>query len=289
MKIVAILASFNEEYFIRASIENYIKQGVEVFLMDNESTDKTVDIAREYLGRGVIRIETIKRYGTFRLFEQLKRKEAITDEIEADWYIHADPDEIRLPPRSDQTLCQALEEVDRQGYNAVNFMEFTFVPTHENPDHEGQDFQKTMRWYYPYAPDYPNQVKAWKRQVRRVHVRAGIRAALRSGNVKMFYPHSVDLASTGGHRVQFEGLKLYPHDFKMRHYIILSLDHAVRKYVMKNFSPDEIKKGWHNWRRTAKKHSFKLPSQRDLKFYTNDDELDASNPYREHLIVHKES
>ena len=50
------------------------------------------------------------------------------------------------------TLAEALAEADREGYNAVNFQEFTFVPTRESPDHDHPEFEETMRWYYPLLP-----------------------------------------------------------------------------------------------------------------------------------------
>ncbi|MFC6777079.1 glycosyltransferase family 2 protein [Methylobacterium gregans] len=97
MRVVAILASHNEEVYVRACLDTYIAQGVEVYLIDNDSTDRTVEIARTYLGRGLIGIERFPRNGTYEWLPILRRKEEIADAIRADWYIHADMDEIRLP------------------------------------------------------------------------------------------------------------------------------------------------------------------------------------------------
>jgi len=284
MRIVAIIASYNEEKFIRACLENYSRQGVEVYLIDNESEDRTVEIASEYLGKNLIKIESIKRNGYFELGKQLRRKEELADELTADWFIHADPDEIRLPPSSDQTLAVMLEQVDREGYNAVNFMEFTFIPTYESPDHDHENFQQTMRWYYPFAPRYPNRVNAWKKVKTGFSIRKFSREVIRQ---RRFRIPSVDLTASGGHHIQFEGLKLYPQDFKMRHYLVLSLGHAIQKYVNKKFDPREVSQGQHGWRALAKQYDFQLPSQSDLLFYINDDELDASKPLKQHLLVKK--
>lgn len=35
MRIVAILASYNEGHFMRACLEHYLQQGVEVYLLGN--------------------------------------------------------------------------------------------------------------------------------------------------------------------------------------------------------------------------------------------------------------
>ena len=94
----------------------------------------------------------------------------------------------------------------------------------------------------------------------------------------------MNLRDTGGHVVQFPGINSYPVDFKLKHYIVLSLDHAIQKYVKKTYDPKEIS-GSHGWRATADEHEFLLPSEARMRLYTSDDELDSSNPLIEHLLV----
>lgn len=282
MKIVAILASYNEQKFIRACLEHYLEQGIEVYLLDNDSTDDTLAIAREYLGRNLIGIERIPRQGMYQWRKILMRKEQLADEIQADWLMHADPDEIRLAPDSTQTLAEAIADVDKQGYNAVNFMEYTFLPVRESPDHDNAEFQKTMRWYYPFAQRHPHRLNAWKKQRRRWPGAKVLFSEL-AHNHRWKVP-SVNLRDSGGHVVQFHGIHPYPVDFKLKHYIVLSLEHAIQKYVKKSFDPKEIA-GSHGWRATAKEHEFLLPSQSRMRLYKSDDELDASNPLTEHLLV----
>ena len=260
VRVVAILASYNEERFIAPCLEHLIGQGVEAYLIDNCSTDRTVEIAERYLGQGLVGVETFPRdEGVYKWTSILKRKEELAATLEADWFMHADPDEIRLPPRSDRTLAQAFEDVEAQGYNAVNFLEFAFVPTREAPDHDHPRFQQTMRWYYPFVRNFPQQVKAWKRQ-----------------------PTRVDLGR-GGHRVKFEDLRLYPEPFKMRHYQFLSVPHFLRKYVGKEYAAAEVKRGSHGWRARLVEEKIELPSQQDLHVYASDDELDISNPRTRHI------
>lgn len=261
MRVVAILAAYNEERFIGGCLEHLIEQGVEAYLIDNSSNDRTVEIAREYLGRGLIDVETLPREGGVHRWPKiLRRKEEVAASIEADWFMHMDPDEIRLAPRSDQTLVEAFEDVDAQGYNAVNFLEFTFIPTKESPEHDHPDFQKTMRWYYPFMLRYPYQIKAWKRQ-----------------------PETINLTRGGGHRVEFPDLRLYPETFRMRHYQFLSLEQACVKYLQnKNYDPAEVKKNF--WRAWVIEERMQLPSESDLNVYTSDAELSISNPRVQHVI-----
>ena len=260
MRIIAILAAYNEERFIELCISHLRDQGVEVYLLDNESTDRTVELAERYRGKGLIDIERFPRSGVFDWRSILRRKEELAETLDADWLMHIDADEIRLPPRSDRTLSQMLEDVDDAGFNAVNFMEFTFTPTRESPDHDHPRFLQTMRSYYPFSPSFPDRVNAWKRQ-----------------------PARVDLASMGGHHVQFPSLRLFPESFRMRHYLFLSVGHFIEKYARRSHADDEVKQGWHGWRSRVDPSRIELPSREELREYHGDDTLDATNPRTQHF------
>lgn len=284
MRIIAILASYNEEMFIEACLSHYEKQGIEVYLLDNESTDATVEIAQKFLDRNLVGIETYQRKGYFDLSRQLRLKENIADKLDADWFIHADPDEFRLPPDTSMTLAEAIAKVDSEGYNAINFMEYTFIPTQESPDHNSADFVQTMRWYYPFGPRHPHRMNAWKKQPKKwTGLKPFLRELIRN---KRWGTPSVDLVTSGGHIIQFDDLNAYPVDFKMRHYLVLSLEHAIKKYVTKDFDPAEIE-GSHGWRATAKANDFQFPPEALLRVYSVDNELDASDPLKEHILVKK--
>ena len=262
MRAIAIVATYNEERFIGACLDNLIAQGLDVYLIDNQSTDRTVAIAERYAQRGLIGIETLPRRGFFSLQEQCERKETLASTLDADWFIHVDADQIVLPPRSDVSLLQAFADVDAQGYNAVYFHQFAFIPTHEAPDHDHPQFQQTMRWYYPHESSFPHSLRAWKRQ-----------------------DAPVELTWSGGHRVRFPGLRMCPTPFRYRHYLFLSIAHAARKYAEKRFDPAEIEKGWHGWRPRLRPELIKLPSQAELLHYRSDDLLDHTNPRRKHFVV----
>lgn len=261
MRVVAILASYNEERFIAGCLEHLFRQGVDAYLIDNSSTDRTVEIAEGYLGRGLIGVETLPRVGgVHRWHRILKRKEELAASLDADWLMHADPDEVRLPPRSNQTLAEALAEVDEQGYNAVNFLEFTFVPTREAPEHDHPDFMRTMKWYYPFMRNFPFRVNAWKRQSEPVNLR-----------------HS------NGHRVRFPNLCVHPGSFKMKHYQFLSLEQARVKYLEKK-KYDAVAVRKQHWRYWLVKERMGLPSETELHLFTSDDELDLSKPRTRHIV-----
>lgn len=259
-RVVAILATYNEERFIENCLSHLIQQGCHVYLCDNESTDRTVAIAQSHLGRGLIGMETIPRYGMYKWRATLERKEELATTLDGDWFMHVDADEIRLSNRSDQTLAQALQHADAKGYNAVNFQEFTFIATRQAPDHDHQDYLQTMRWYYPFLPSFPHRVNAWKRQ-----------------------PMRVDLSDSGGHRVKFPGLRMYPFSFPMRHYLCLSKARAIRKYVERIYDPNEVEAGWHGRRARMTREDIRLPDAKKLRTYVSDSDLDASEPCKQHF------
>src|SRR5207253_1721087 len=143
MRAVALLATYNEERFVGGCLKHLIGQGLDVYLLDNDSTDGTVGIAEQHLGRGLIAIERLSRSdGVFSLRAQLERKQELAATLAADWLLHLDADEIRLPPPGFATLAEAFADADRLGYNAINFLEFTFVPTREAPAHDHPQFQR---------------------------------------------------------------------------------------------------------------------------------------------------
>jgi glycosyltransferase involved in cell wall biosynthesis len=264
VRVVAILATFDEERFVAGCIEHLASQGVDVYLLDNESTDATVEIAERYRGRGLVGIETFPRAGSYRWLRLLERKAELAATLDGEWFLHVDADEIRLPPRSGSTLAEALAEADRAGSNAVNFLEFTFVPTLEKPDHDHPRYLETMRSYYPFLPTFPHRLTAWKRQ-----------------------DQPVDLASHGGHRVEFPGLRMHPESFPMRHYLFLSIEHAKRKYVERTYDAVEVEAGWHRKRDALREEDIELVPEAELREYVSDDELDASEPLTEHPLFAK--
>ena len=262
VRVIALLATYNEERFIAGCIESLAQQGVHVYLIDNGSTDSTVAIASRYLGDTVLAIEPFPRPEAFNLHAILRRKEELASTLHADWFMHLDADEIRLPTAPHHTLAEGFADIARQGYNAVNFQEFTFIPTIESPDHDHGDFRRTMRSYYPFLPVFPHRLNAWRRQ-----------------------PDRVDLASHAGHRVQFPGLRMYPRSFNLLHYQFLSIAHAGEKYGARRHDAAALARGWHGWREHFRPDAARLPSAKELQTYWSEDRLDASHPRTRHYIA----
>lgn len=266
MRVVALIASYNERRFIGPCLEHLHEHGIESYLIDNGSSDETVEIAEGFFDRGLIGIEEYPRDEIYEWRALLQRKQEVAEELtaegEADWLIHLDPDELRLPPPGAGTLAEALARVDAAGYNAVNFVECTFVPTRENPDHDHPEFQRTLRTYYPFCPSFPHQLNAWKADDA----------------------PSPSLAVKGGHRVNFPGMNMHPESFPMKHYLFLSVPHAVEKYVERHYDPAEVQRGWHGWRAALQPEDIRLPSELELRIAEPGEDLDLTGARQRHIV-----
>jgi glycosyltransferase involved in cell wall biosynthesis len=241
MRVVALMTVRNEELYIGRCIQHLVEQGVEICLIDNDSKDRTREIAEAYLGKGVLRIERIPFDGSFELARILQNEERLAREIPADWFMHHDADEIREPPPGYRTLVDAVSDADRQGYNAINFDEYVFVPTRDDDGFEGTDYVSGMRYYYFFEPKPLRRVNLWKN----------------SGQ-------TIDLISSGGHSVAFTGRKVFPRNFAMRHYIILSRQHAIRKFGGRKYPEQELARGWHRARAVFSEIGLRFPDRSEM-------------------------
>src|ERR1700681_970673 len=216
---VAIVCVRNEALHIRRCVRDFVSQGVDVILIDHDSTDGSMDIAREFLGKGLLAIERLPWRGEFSLSEQLSLKKLIASTVAHDWVIHADADEWLCAPDDHDSLIDGICAADEAGANCINFLEFVFVPR-PGESFEVDDYPSMIRDYHFFAERHPQLLRAWKRSAE------------------------LDLHD-GGHILVGKEVRLFPRDFILRHYIVLSEAHARRKYVGRKFAADELAKSWH--------------------------------------------
>ena len=257
-----MLQTFNERRFIANCIEHLYDQGVSVYLIDNQSTDDTVAIAERYQGRGIVGIETLPKSVSANIQGLYKRKEELAATIDADWLMHIDTDELHVSPDPRQSLADVFRVADEAGFNAVNFLEFTFVPTLEHPDHDHPDYERTMCWYYPYALEFPHRLNAWRKQ-----------------------DGPIDLMSSDGHVVSFPELRIFPRVQYMHHYLFLSIAHAREKYESNGEFYRTTPRFAGNWRIKFDVGRVKLPSENVLRHHLPGQPFDRSEPRRSHLPI----
>ncbi|MGB4548700.1 MAG: tetratricopeptide repeat protein, partial [Syntrophales bacterium] len=230
--VTAIISAHNEGDVIYHVIGDLIHQGVSVYLLDHRSTDNTVSEASKWLGKGLIHIESYpddahyaeENKTRYIWRDILKRKTELAAQLDADWFIHADADEFRESPWPGLTLPEAFYIVDRLGYNAIDFELLNFRPV-DNSFVAGKDVRQFLH-YYEGSEDYnTRQVKAWK---------------------KLGVP--IDLITSGGHDISFEGRKVFPIRFIHRHYPIRSQQHGLQKVFLQRknrFCETERSMAWH--------------------------------------------
>jgi hypothetical protein len=235
-RALAVMPAYNEGDVIGAAIGALISEGVDVYLLDHRSTDDTVAAATPWLGRGLVRIERFpdesgpglhERNGDVMVWRDiLRRVEQVTGEVAADWYLFVNADEFRESPWPGVSLADGLREADELGFSAVNFELVNFRPTPQDAFVPGTDVREALRFYEEPGPYDLLQVKAWKGQP--------------SG--------PVDLAHHGGHDVLFDGKRVFPVPFVLRHYPIRSAEHGRRKVIAERlgrFAAEERAGGWH--------------------------------------------
>ncbi len=263
MRIVALLAIRNEELYLERCIEHLISQGIEICIIDNDSTDHSLQIARSHLGAGVCCIERLPYQGFFDERAKMSLKAKLAQEIKADWFIHHDADEIRESPQPYQTLLQGIMEVDRQGYNAVNFDEFVFLPTDKSEAYEGKDYVSHMKHYYFLEPRKLNRINAWKKTTL-----------------------DERFVDSGGHHIVFDNINVYPEAFVLRHYIGLSWRHLLSKYTSRVHSMEEVLSLSMNKKRAMfTPDQLQLPNREELKQVDPAGYWDRTDPWRAHKFL----
>jgi len=224
--ICALMSAYNEEDVIEESIEKLIAQGLDVYLIDNKSTDKTVERAKKFLGRGLIDIETLVFYENdkevYNWTGILERKEALSKDLNYNWFIHADADEIRYSPWPGSTLKDSINEVDKLGFNLINFKLFDFKLTSQIDT--GQSLEQKLQYYAEAESFNSRQVKAWKKCSQ------------------------IDLVTYGGHLAIVANPRLFPIRFILKHYPVRSIEQGTRKILnerLGRYSALEKSKNWH--------------------------------------------
>jgi len=224
-RVMALISTFNEADVIGPVLDHLSANGVTSYVIDNGSTDDTLEHVRRRIGDTVVGVESLprKKDGTASWRAILSRKAELARELGADWYMHYDADEIRESPWPGMTLREAIAIVDQLGYNAVGFRVVNFPPV-DDGYRPGDDPREYFHLWEDPAEYDRMQRKCWK---------AG--------------PYQVNLED-GGHDVQFPERRLFPLRFILRHYPIRGQGHGTRKVMRERrglFAAEEVAFGWH--------------------------------------------
>ncbi|MCK4762985.1 MAG: glycosyltransferase family 2 protein [Candidatus Aminicenantes bacterium] len=107
MKISAVIIALNEEDRIRDTLDSCLEVADEIVVVDSYSTDKTVEIAREF-GARIFQKKFID-YGS--------QKNFAIEKAENEWILNLDADE-RVSPRLKEEILKlkAQEEIEADGF-----------------------------------------------------------------------------------------------------------------------------------------------------------------------------
>ena len=272
-RVIAIISAFNEGDIISPVIGHLVENGADVYLIDNHSTDDTVEQAHQWLGRGLLDIESFPKSlpagcespGPFDWSAILHRKEELAGELSANWFIHHDADEVRESPWPGITLKESIHWVDKLGYNCIDFRLLNFPPI-DDGFKQGDDPRTYFKFYEEGAECDKVQLKCWK-----------------AGNTP------VSLAPHGGHEARFPGRRVFPVQFLLRHYPIRGQKHGVRKVFAERrerILQAEKLQGWHRQydQIVNKKHVFIRDAAELRSFDLDQARLESMLP--DNLIKH---
>lgn len=255
--VLAIVTTYNEADIIEQTLRRLIDGGVRVHVIDNWSTDGTESLVQKFVSPGQLSMELFPSDGPSRYFQLeslLRRVNQVAHRSGADWVVHHDCDEIHDSAWKGVSLREGLWAVDRWGFNCVDHAGIDFRPVDERW-HPGDDLDSSFDWFeFGSSHAHFTLLKAWKPQ-----------SAM------------VSNSETGGHSADFEGRRIFPYKFPIRHYSLRSTAQAQRKLFeeRKNrWDPAERAKGWHHHYDDFDEHSaFVWDTARLHRWSTVDSEL----------------
>ncbi len=259
-EVTAILAIRNEAAMLGNCLRHLVRNGLRVALLDNGSTDGSPDIYRSpEFEPHIVEVRDIPFTGAFSLQAQLDAKLEFAERLDCDWVVHVDADEMMHSYRPGETLADGLERLGAEGWNAVNFDEFVFLPIEHDYASDVDGFPD-LRFYYFYQPTTPRLMRAWR-------ARGGF-----------------SMVESGGHTLEGPGLRLAPEGFALRHYMFRSQAHAWEKYPSRTYAEGDLRLGWHAQRIGRRREQFRFPSASRLRRLPRpeDRNLDKSAPWLKH-------
>jgi glycosyltransferase involved in cell wall biosynthesis len=228
----------NERAYLPNCLGHLIRNGVDFYIIDNESDDET----RAYLkspeiAAHLIGVESYSFDGTFDWLGLVKAREAAARRLDADWILFVSADEMMHSYNEGETLPAAIARIACEGWDVIDFNEFVFLPVES--DYGDAAAFPDMRHYYFFQPYAPRLMRARRADLAVSHL------------------------GTAGHVFSGE-FRLAPETMALRHYIVRDQAHALRKYQERVHRETEVAKGWHGNRHNQHPERFVLPPPSQL-------------------------
>ena len=170
--------SIKEEETIAACVADLVNQGIQVYLLDDDSPDRTFAEVERFKGKGLngdegLRAQAPPFASTFSCRQ-----------LDAAWFIRSDADEFRKGPWPKRNLAESVASVDALGLSAIGFDVFNVRPTHDRFQ-KGQSVREACTHYESWKRFDKLQIRWWKKRVE------------------------ADRVSTGGYEALFEGRTVF--------------------------------------------------------------------------------
>ena len=143
--MAAIVNLFNEADIIEPVVRYLAGQGIAVHLFDNWSHDGSWEICARCQAEGLV--ASLRRFpeapsAEYDWSRQLQNTSRYGAELNADWILHYDADELRSAPWPDVPLVDAISFIDSLGYSAIDFtiLNFLFIDGREREGFDPGDF-----------------------------------------------------------------------------------------------------------------------------------------------------
>lgn len=133
MRILVAAFAYNERKYIDQMVQYYHRQGCDIFILDNHSTDGTT----EYLAENDIETWIMPTGGEFHLLKLQAGLVRYIRETKPDWVIYSG---IDIYYSFDRLIKNTIKKADREGYNMIGVQHFNVYNTGEKPS---TDFKNT--------------------------------------------------------------------------------------------------------------------------------------------------
>ena len=228
-RIICIISTYNDADIIAGIIEENIKQGFQIYIIDNWSSDGTWEIIEDLNSStdNIIGIERFPAEGRSESYDWhaiLNRKSQIGAQFPGNWIFHQDSDEVTISLFNDISVIDFLDFVEEKNCNVVCLRMLDFRPT----DHSfttGNPVRHFTHYEFSKDPSYLVQEKIWLQ----------------------YDSEAVDLASSGGHRVTFPKKRIYSIKLPRLHYSIRSISQLKGKILDRNTRgrKEREQRNWH--------------------------------------------
>lgn len=259
--VCAVIAFRNEVQYLPTLLAYLREQGVDAFLLDNDSDDGSRDVIAHYRGAPVIGVMRLPFSGVFNLSAQLQAKEKLIAGLNHSWIIHQDADEILESNIESETLFELAARADQSGTDIIDFDEFVFLPDKAEGYPEG-DYRGYGLSYYFFQPR--------PLRLNRMFKKASF----------------VNFGNFGGHNITSGTNPVFETSHILRHYIVTNEAHAKTKYPERRFSENDLAKGWHGNRLNISTAALNLSNAKNgmarLEHATSRC-FDRSNPRKTHF------